>query len=360
MIIDETQSRKNGLAVQKGAVLTFIHKNPFYLRQSSPNMIASLLKQTQAYFMMQLTIIGFGNQAQAWAQNLKDSGFSITIGLRPQSPSFSLAKRMGFECLSVEDEAFYDGAVFALLIPDHLHEEFLARNGKRFKTGSVLLYAHGFSNVDKKFHERLPELHHVLFAPKAIATEIRKQYLLKGRLGGVYSLEHIKNNRDSIEDYVKKLANALGLTMGIYPTTFLHETQADLYSEQGLLCSVVPYTAKMMFEHLVQKGIEPELAYFECWHELKLIVNAMVDVGPEKFFNLISPNALAGSEKGFSLLSDKNFEGKLLSLFKDIQNGTFEREISVVDVDTLRKTIKARWEASPLQQTFNSFNPERP
>lgn len=309
--------------------------------------------------MMQLTIIGFGNQAQAWAQNLKDSGFGIRIGLRSGSPSFDHAKTMGFKCVDLESDEFYKASIFALLIPDHLHKEFLEKYGKRFKTGSALLYAHGFSIVHHKFFEKYKSINHVLFAPKAIGTELRRQFMLKGKLGAVYSMEHVSSNLEEIQSWMKDFAPALGINMGPYPTSFLRETQADLYSEQGLLCSVVPYTAKMMFEHLVQKGVEPELAYFECWHELKLIVNAMVDVGPEAFFNLISPNALIGSEKGFQKLMDQEFENKLQGLYQDIQSGQFEKEIPAVNIPELRETIKNRWKDSSLQKTFTSINEER-
>lgn len=309
--------------------------------------------------MMQLTIIGFGNQAQAWAQNLKDSGFGIRIGLRPDSPSIARAKSMRFQCVDLESDDFFNASTFALLIPDHLHQNFLEKYGDRFKTGSVLLYAHGFSNVHHKFFETFKAVNHVLFAPKAIGTELRRQFVLKGKLGAVYSLEHVHSNKEAIEEWIKSFSPALGINMGPFPTSFLKETQADLYSEQGLLCSVVPYTAKMMFEHLVEKGVEPELAYFECWHELKLIVNAMVDVGPEAFFNLISPNALIGSEKGFKKLMDSEFENKLKGLYQDIQSGQFEKEIPEVNIDDLRKTIKNRWEKSPLQKTFSAINQDR-
>jgi ketol-acid reductoisomerase len=310
--------------------------------------------------MMQLTIIGFGNQAKAWGQNLKDSGFHIRVALRSGSPSIDLVKKMGFEHVELGSRDFFDASVFALLIPDHLHEDFLKEHGANFKTGSVILYAHGFSMVHHKFQETFKNIQHVLFAPKAIGTELRRQFTLKGKLGAVYSLEHVTVNKESIEDYLKKFSPALGINMGPFATSFLRETQADLYSEQGLLCSVVPYTAKMMFEHLVSNGVEPELAYFECWHELKLIINAMVDVGPRDFFNLISPNALIGSEKGFQQLMDEGFEKKLKSLYQEIQSGQFEKEIPQTDIKELRQTIKDRWAQSPLQKTFSDLNPETP
>ena len=149
------------------------------------------------------------------------------------------------------------------------------------------------------------------------------------------------------------MAKDLGVNIGLFKTTFLHETQADLYSEQGLLCSLIPYTAGEMFQHLVESGIEPELAYLEVWHEMKLIAIAMVDKGPEGFFDLISPNALVGSEKGFQKLITPEFKSNLRSLLTDIQSNKFNQELENTNVEELRKTIRSRWSDSSLMKTFN-------
>jgi ketol-acid reductoisomerase len=219
-----------------------------------------------------------------------------------------------------------------------------------------MLYNHGFSLSEQQFQKTFPQIQHVLFAVKAIGSEIRKVYLARGKLGAVYSLEHVRGSEDLLEPWLKKMAEALGINMGIFKTTFLRETQADLYSEQGLLCSLVPYTAAEMFRHLVESGIEPELAYFECWHELNLVVKAMVEKGPEGFYDLISPNALVGSEKGFKRLLTPEFKSNLKSLLNEVQDGTFNQELQETDVEELRATIRARWSDSPLNQTFNRIN----
>jgi len=179
-------------------------------------------------------------------------------------------------------------------------------------------------------------------------------------LGAVYSMEFVKNETQFLEKWMRDMAQALGINMGIFPTTFEHETQADLYSEQGLLCSLIPYTAGEMFRHLVESGIEPELAYLECWHEMKLIANAMVDKGPEGFFDLISPNALIGSEKGYKKLFTPEFNSNLKSLLTDIQSQKFNQELDEANVEELRKTIRTRWSDSPLMKTFTSINSKEP
>lgn len=323
-------------------------------------MIALMRSFKLVIFMMRLTIIGFGNQAKSWALNLKDSGFPVRVALRPDSPSFENAINLGLNVVEIGSPEFYTDQAYALLTPDLAHNEFLVSQANLLEEGSIILYAHGFSLLKNEFHIRYPQLQHVLYAPKSIGSELRRQYELKGKLGAVYSLEFYRGNTTEVETWLMDLAKAMGINMGPYKTTFKNETEADLYSEQGLLCSLVPYAAGEMFRHLVEKGIEPELAYFECWHELKLIVNAMVDKGPEGFFDLISPNALMGAEKGFHRLFSPDFHKNLKSLLTEIQDGTFNNELDNSNIEETRKIIRERWEKSPLQKTFNKIHQDSP
>jgi ketol-acid reductoisomerase len=322
-------------------------------------MIALMRSFKLVIFMMRLTIIGFGNQAKSWALNLKDSGFPVRVALKPGSPSHNLAVKLGFDVVEIGSEAFYTDKAFALLTPDQSHHEFMIQNGSSFHEGSAILYAHGFSLTKHEFHKKFPHLQHVLYAPKSIGSELRRQYELKGKLGAVYSLEHFKGSSETFEKWLMSLALAMGINMGPFKATFKNETQADLYSEQGLLCSLVPYAAGEMFKHLVETGIEPELAYFECWHELKLIVNAMVDKGPEGFFDLISPNALIGAEKGFHRLFTPEFHKNLRSLLTEIQSGQFNDELDKTNVEETRRIIRERWQKSPLMKTFHQINQDQ-
>lgn len=334
---------------------------PLKLGLSFRNMIAWVRSFKLDLFMMRLTIIGYGNQAKAWSMNLKDSQYRVRVALMPQSPSIPLAKDAGFEVCHIGSNEFYHDSAFALLTPDHTHAEFLQQFGKSFKAGSVLLYAHGFSCQQNHFEQKYPQIKHVLLAPKSIGSELRNQYKIKGKLGAVYSVEHVVlEDQQQVVQWLQELARALGINMGPYPTSFLRETQADLYSEQGLLCSLIPYAAGEMFQHLIESGVEKELAYFECWHELKLIVAAMVDKGPEGFFDLISPNALIGSEKGFEKLVTKDFKNNLKSLLTDIQSKKFESELASTDVAAVRKRIRERWLKSPLNTTFQDINRNSP
>lgn len=321
-------------------------------------MIALMRSFKLALFMMRLTIVGFGNQAKSWAQNLQDSGARVRVALRSGSHSALVSKKLGFEVVEIGSAEFFEDTAFALLTPDHTHADFLREFGKGFKTSSLIVYAHGFSCLEGDFPSAFPDLRHVLFAPKAIGTELRRQFQIKGKLGAVYSLDFVSGDKKTVEEWVKRLAQDLGINMGPFPTTFLRETQADLYSEQGLLCSLIPYTAAEMFEHLVDQGVEPELAYFECWHELKLIVNAMVEMGPLAFFDLISPNALIGSEKGYQKLMTPEFKQNLKNLLQDIQTGAFNQELSKTSLEETRHKIRGRWEKSALTKTFTQMNQE--
>ena len=309
--------------------------------------------------MMRLTILGYGNQARSWALNLKDSGFPVRVAVRPGSPSLARVQNDSLPVTEIGSPDFYSGEAFAILTPDLTHDEILAQHAERFSAGTVILYAHGYSLLKHKFQEKYPHLQHVLFAPKSIGSELRKQFELKGKLGAVYSLEFFKGSNEQIEKWLLKLAVAMGINLGPYKTSFKNETEADLYSEQGLLCGLIPYAAGEMFSHLVEKGIEPELAYFECWHELKLIINAMVDKGPEGFFDLISPNALIGSEKGYHRLFNENFTSSLRSLLSEIQSGKFDQELDQTDVEKTRSIIRERWKKSPLQKTFLEINQDK-
>ncbi len=306
--------------------------------------------------MMRLTIIGFGNQAKSWALNLKDSGFPIRVALRSDSPSFEAAVQIGFNVVEIGSEDFFADSAFALLTPDLTHNDFLRTHAHLFAEGTVILYAHGFSLLKHQFHLRYPQLQHVLYAPKSIGSELRSQYLQNGKLGAVYSLEFFQGQKKEIEEWLMTLARGMGINLGPFETNFKDETQADLFSEQGLLCSLIPYAANEVFSRLIERGFSPELAYFECWHELKLIVNAMVDRGPEAFFDLISPNALVGSEIGYERLLNSEFKENLYSLLKDIQDGTFNSELEKTNVEETRKKIRERWSNSALQKTFDKIS----
>lgn len=305
--------------------------------------------------MMQITIIGFGNQAKSWALNLKDSNFKVTVALRKNSSSIKRATDLGFSIQYLEEKL--QGDYFCLLTPDHTHQDFFNSFKSSLPENAKIIYAHGYSVLTHKLEERYPNFTHLLLAPKSIGSELRAQFVSGGDLGGVYSVEH-SSAPEMDTKHILEISKGLGLNLGPYKATFEHETRADLFSEQGILCSMIPYMASEMYDQLIAKGIEPELAYFECWYELKLIVKTMVDIGPQKFFDLISPNALIGSEKGFQKLITPDLKEKLRDLYTDIENNQFDTEIKNTNLEVLRKTISSRWANSGLMKAHQLVQKE--
>jgi ketol-acid reductoisomerase len=254
-------------------------------------------------------IIGFGSQAKAWALNLRDSDVEVYIAMRKGSDSIKKVRELGFSTLLLGENQLKAFKNFALLIPDHKHELFLRDFGNEFTENSRILYAHGFSYCKGEFQSRHPHLRHLLLAPKSIASELRFYYESKGKLAAVISSEGSPSKNEDLL-YLKEIALKLGINVGPFEATFLEETYADLFSEQTILCSLLPYGALKSYQKLVKKGISGEIAYIECWYELKLIAESMVKMGPVEFFKLISPNALFGGEKARKILFDDSYEKK--------------------------------------------------
>lgn len=301
-----------------------------------------------------LVMIGFGSQAKAWSLNLRDSGWDIHVALRPGSPSLDPVKALGFSVLSLSEDEFPKDSSLLLLIPDDQHAKFLEEYSNKIPDGTRIYYGHGYSVVQSKLQEKYPNLSHILLAPKAIASEVRFQYETKGKLGAVYSLEFAQNESD--KDFTLSLAIDLGITAGPFVASFEEETFADLFSEQGLLCGLIPYAALACYNKLREKKIPKEVAYMECWLEAKLICDAMVKMGPEEFFNLISPNALIGGEKAQKQLLSPEFHKSLDGLMSDIWDKKFFDECDQTDFSKLQKEVVSFWKNQELSQTHQELS----
>ena len=309
--------------------------------------------------MNELVIIGYGSQAKAWAHNFRDSGRKVIIALRDNSPSRPVAKEKGFDVIALSKVSELSNPVLILLTPDHTHLDTLELISPNLKAGTNIIYAHGYSYTAFNFKERFSKLNHLLLAPKAIASELRFQFENQGKLGAAYSVENIdsKNSSKALE-LIMSVAKDIGITAGPYETSFLEETNADLFSEQSLLCSLLPYGALHAYNKLRDKGVKREIAYLECWLEVKLIADAMVKMGPEEFFKLISPNALLGGEKAQKLLFDEGYHKKLDSLLEDIWNQDFFTECKGLDFNQLRSSVLDRWAKEELTQTHRELAAE--
>lgn len=300
-----------------------------------------------------LAIFGFGNQAKAWALNLRDSGYQISILLRPESNNIAKAQQLNFETVSNPNQ-FNKFPVVALLTPDQSHFDLLKKHTPHFADGTKFIYAHGFSYTENQFNIKFPQFSHLLLAPKTIASELRFHYQTKDAIAGVMSVEgSLAPAAD--EKYLKTLAKDLGFSIPPFVVKFSEETTADLFSEQALLCGLYPFVINEAFNQLVQSGHPAELSFLECWHESKLIMNAMITNGPEKFFSMISPNALIGAGKAQQILIDEEFKKKLSCLLEEIQNKTFSTYIQDHDFEKEKKQLLHYWKEQKLTKTYNEM-----
>jgi ketol-acid reductoisomerase len=271
-----------------------------------------------------VAIIGYGSQGHAHALNLKDSGVSVVIGLRPDSSSVAKAKDHG---LAVEEpaEAASQGDIVMMLVPDELHRQ-VWEEGVRdgVASGNLLLFGHGFS-IHYHEIEPPPEVDVALVAPKGPGHLVRRQFLEGSGVPGLVAVE--QNASGQALELALAYAKGIGCTRGgVIETTFKDETETDLFGEQAVLCGGVTELVRAGYETLVGAGYDPRLAYFECLHELKLIVDLMYEKGIAGMRYSISNTAEYGDlTRGKRVISDATREA-MQKILADIQSGDFARE----------------------------------
>ncbi len=270
-------------------------------------------------------VIGYGNQGRAQALNLRDSGLSILVGLRTRSLHRAEAISDGLEVLTPLELA-KKADILMFLLPDDAHKEVFQSISSGLKQGQALGFAHGFT-IHYGVLSPPPWLDVFLVAPKGVGAQVRKKYA-EGL--GVPALVAVA------QDYT---GNALSLALcyakgigcarpgaGIYPSTFQQEAEADLFTEQVLLCGGVPELVKLTYESLVQNGYPPEASYFETVQELKLLVDLLVEKGLAGMYSSISPTALYGGITRGKYLINEGVQKKIQHVLRDIQSGKFARE----------------------------------
>jgi len=269
-----------------------------------------------------IAILGYGSQGRAHALNLKDSGFDVVVGVRKSGASWKKAKKDGLAVATPVD-ATKDADLVALLVPDLAQETLYGEIEKSLKKNAVLLFAHGFNIHFKQIKPR-KDLDVVLIAPKGPGGLVRRQYQ-EGR--GVPCLIAVAQDATG-KAHAKALSYAHGIggtRGGVLDTTFAEETETDLFGEQAVLCGGATELVVKGFETLVEAGYQPEVAYYECLHELKLIVDLLHEGGITKMHEFISETAKWGDLiSGPRVVNDKTKKemGKIL---KDIQKGKFAR-----------------------------------
>lgn len=280
--------------------------------------------QPQALAGRQIAIIGYGSQGRAHALNLRDSGHRVTIGARPASRAEQRARADGFTTCTPA-EAAATGELIALLAPDMAHRSLYAEAiAPHAAPGTTLLVAHGFSVLYGEIAPRA-DLDVILVAPKGPGDLVRREYQ---RGGGVPCLFAI--NQDATGGArARALAYAQGIggtRAGAIETTFREETETDLFGEQAVLCGGVSELITAGFTTLTDAGYQPEVAYFECLHELKLIVDLIYEGGLSKMLEFISETAKYGDfVSGPRVINDETRQ-RMASVLRDIQTGRFAQE----------------------------------
>lgn len=270
-----------------------------------------------------LAVLGFGSQGHAHALNLKDSGMKVIIGLYPGSKSIPLAEEKGFEVVSTA-EAVRRGDVIMVALPD-TRQAAVYRNdiAPNLAAGKTLLFSHGFS-IHFKTVVPPKNVDVILVAPKGPGHIVRRQYL-EGK--GVPALIAVYQNPGKrAKEVALAWARGIGATRaGVIETTFKEETETDLFGEQTVLCGGASALILAGYETLVEAGYQPEMAYFECLHELKLIVDLMNEAGINGMRFSISETAKWGDVTMGPKIIDAGVKKRMKAALRDIQSGKFAR-----------------------------------
>ncbi len=288
---------------------------------------------------MKVAILGYGSQGHAHANNLKDSGVDVVVGLRSGSASAAKAAQAGLTVKAV-DEAVADADLVMVLVPDE-HQARLYRDqiAPNIKQGAALAFAHGF-NIHFGQIEPRNDLDVVMVAPKGPGHLVRSTYQ---QGGGVPTLIAVyQNSSGRAKDVALSYASANGGgRAGVIETTFREETETDLFGEQAVLCGGATALVQAGFETLVEAGYAPEMAYFECLHELKLIVDLMYEGGIANMRYSISNTAEYGDlTRGPRIITDET-RAEMRRILGEIQRGEFAREF-ILENQSGAATLKAK------------------
>lgn len=274
-----------------------------------------------------VVVIGYGSQGHAHANNLKDSGVNIKVALYKGSKSWKKAELAKLK-VEVIEKAIIDADLVVMLVPDELQKKIYYRYvEKNLKSGSVLIFAHGF-NIHYQQIEPREDIDVILVAPKAPGHTVRNTYL---QGGGVPSLIAIyKDKSGNAKDIALSYASAIGSgKAGIIQTTFKEETETDLFGEQAVLCGGVSSLILAGFEVLVEAGYSAEMAYFECLHELKLIVDLIYEGGLGDMRYSISNTAEYGDYVTGPKIINNETKKVMKEVLYSIQNGKFAKDFII-------------------------------
>ncbi len=270
-----------------------------------------------------IAVMGYGNQGSAQANNLRDSGLRVVIGAR-EGPSAKRAREDGFEVLSFS-KATEVGDIIHMLIPDEFQADiYHAHIGPRLKAGKTLCFSHAF-NIHFKWIVPPSDVDVIMVAPKAPGALLRRMFQAGSGVPGLIAVYQDVSGR--AKDVALALAKGIGLTrIGVVETTFKEEVETDLFGEQVVLVGGVSELIKAGFETLVEAGYQPEIAYFECLNELKLIVDLIYERGLQGMFSAVSNTAEFGGYTRGPRIIDKRVRERMREILAEIQNGKFAEE----------------------------------
>lgn len=271
-----------------------------------------------------IAVLGYGSQGRAQAHNLRDSGYKVIIGVRTGGPSFHKAQADGFDVRTIE-QAVLNADVIAMLTPDMTHQSLYKEIIEPIlRPGACLVFAHGLTIHAQLIIPR-SDIDVVLVAPKGPGSEVRNAYINASSVACVWSI-HQDYSRQA-QQRAFTYAAGLGVNLqNIIKTTFKEETEADLFGEQAVLCGGVCALAKAGFETLVEAGYQPEIAYFEVFHEIKLIVDLLHEGGLTRMLDFISETAQYGHHVSGPRIINAETKQRMKEVLNDIQNGAFTKQ----------------------------------
>lgn len=298
-----------------------------------------------------VAIIGYGSQGHAHAQNLKDSGVDVVVGLRAGSPSWDKAEAAGLEVAEVP-EAVAQAEVVMVLVPDQYQRTVYADQiAPNLKDDAALFFAHGF-NIRYGYIE--PDATHdvCMVAPKGPGHKVRESYVDGQGIPAIVAVE--QDASGEAWPLALSYAKAIGATRaGVIQTTFTEETETDLFGEQAVLCGGVSKLIQTGFEVLTEAGYQPEIAYFEVLHEMKLIVDLIFEGGITKQRWSVSDTAEYGDYVSGPRVITPDTKEAMEGILADIQDGTFARRF-IADQDNGGqefKALRAEGESHPIEAT---------
>jgi ketol-acid reductoisomerase len=279
---------------------------------------------TEALRGQRIAVLGYGSQGRAHALNLRDSGHEVVVGLRKDSPSWTAAEEDGFTVASI-NEAVADADLVAVLLPDQHQAKVYAESIEpNLRPGATLMFAHGFSIHYGQV--RPPSDNDVVMsAPKAPGPLVRRTFEANKGTPALIAVHQDATGRAT--ERALAYGRGLGCTRaGVIETTFAEETETDLFGEQAVLCGGTSRLIQAGFETLVEAGYQPEIAYFECLHELKLIVDLLYEGGFSHMRHAISDTAEYGDfTRGRKIVTDETTKA-MQTILEDIRSGAFARE----------------------------------